>query len=105
MPSFEELTALLVAVDDDPLQAASHVDDGRVDLDPVDGDGTIERGGLAGDRRLRVLRNIGLSLIGAGVFVLVMRWLDFFWQTAPSVREGGIALHWLDPVVPIAGLV
>jgi hypothetical protein len=28
---------------------------------------------VAGDRRLRVLRNIGFGLIGAGVFVLVMR--------------------------------
>ena len=41
-------------------------------------------------------------LAWVALWVLAMRWMDFFWQVAPSVREGGIALHWLDPVVPIA---
>jgi hypothetical protein len=41
-------------------------------------------------------------LAWVALWVLAMRWLDFFWQAAPSVRHGGIALHWLDPVVPIA---
>ena len=41
-------------------------------------------------------------LAWVALYVLAMRWLDFYWQVAPSVREGGIALHWLDPVVPIA---
>ena len=41
-------------------------------------------------------------LAWVALWVLAMRWMDFFWQVAPSVREGGIRLHWLDPVVPIA---
>lgn len=35
------------------------------------------------------------------LWVLAMRWLDFYWQVAPSVHHGGVAFGWLDPVVPI----
>jgi hypothetical protein len=35
------------------------------------------------------------------LWVLAMRWLDFYWQVAPSVHHEGVAFGWLDPVVPI----
>ncbi len=35
------------------------------------------------------------------LWVLAMRWLDFYWQVAPSVHHDGVTFGWLDPVVPI----
>jgi len=35
------------------------------------------------------------------LWVLAMRWLDFYWQVAPSVHHQGVAFGWLDAVVPI----
>jgi hypothetical protein len=34
--------------------------------------------------------------------VLVMRWLDLYWQAGPVFHPGGIALHWLDLAAPVA---
>lgn len=35
------------------------------------------------------------------VWVLAMRWLDFYWQVAPSVHHDAVSFGWLEPVVPI----
>jgi len=39
-------------------------------------------------------------LMWVSIWVLVMRWLDLYWQTAPSLTEAA-AFHWLNLVVPI----
>lgn len=44
-------------------------------------------------------------LIGAvALWILVMRWFDYFWLVAPSLHHDGVAFGWLDVVAPI-GLV
>ena len=46
------------------------------------------------------------QLVWVAMWVLVMRWLDLYWQTAPSIGHHGEASgfhpHWLDPVAPVA---
>lgn len=34
--------------------------------------------------------------------VLIMRWLDLYWQAGPVFHPEGIALHWLDLAAPVA---
>lgn len=38
-------------------------------------------------------------LILVAIWVLIMRWIDLFWQTAPSLHRHDI--HWLDIALPI----
>ena len=47
----------------------------------------------------RVKRAAGVWKVAAGV--LVMRLVDLFWLTAPEFQTGGLAVSWLDVVVPL----
>ncbi len=40
------------------------------------------------------------KLMIVAVWLLAMRWLDFYWQAAPSMTDAA-AFHWLDLVAPI----
>jgi hypothetical protein len=41
-----------------------------------------------------------LSSIAAGI--IVMRFVDTYWLVMPALSPGGVRLHWLDLVAPIA---
>ncbi len=51
---------------------------------------------LSQDLKLKPRRLVILA-----VWVLAMRWLDFFWLVTPSVTKGGITFSWLDPVAAL----
>ncbi len=46
------------------------------------------------------LKKRGKMLVLVSVWILVMRWLDFYWQAAPSLTEEA-AFHWLNLTVPV----
>lgn len=41
-------------------------------------------------------------LVWVALWVLAMRWFDFYWLVSPSVSHESFAFHWLDLVVPVA---
>ena len=41
-----------------------------------------------------------LRLAGVAVFILVMRFVDIYWQSAPSLKVE--SWHWLDLALPVA---
>jgi hypothetical protein len=49
----------------------------------------------------RTKRNVQI-LVRVAVLVLVMRFVDLYWQVAPTFSDHGIDPHWLDLVAPIA---
>ncbi|MFQ5599161.1 MAG: hypothetical protein ACE5G2_01265 [Candidatus Krumholzibacteriia bacterium] len=49
----------------------------------------------------RALRRNPKALALLAVPVLLSHGLDVYWQAVPSIRPDGLALHWLDLVVPI----
>jgi len=50
----------------------------------------------------RDLKRSAKRLAPVAALVLVARWVEFVWQTVPSVHPEGLTLHWLDVVAPIA---
>jgi hypothetical protein len=48
------------------------------------------------------LRRRPWDLAKVAGLVLVMRWADLYFQASPSWHAQGIALHWLDLVLPVA---
>jgi hypothetical protein len=50
----------------------------------------------------RDLKRSARLLAGVGLLVLAMRWVDLFWQSAPTFHPEGLRLHWLDLATPIA---
>ena len=46
-------------------------------------------------------RRKGVLAAVAGL-LLFMRWLDLFWQAAPTFSPHHIAFHWLDLATPVA---
>jgi hypothetical protein len=50
----------------------------------------------------RDLKRHARTLAVVAVMVLVMRWIDLFWQVSPVFNHGGFHLHWLDLTLPVA---
>jgi hypothetical protein len=50
----------------------------------------------------RDLKRSASLLTGTVLLVLGARFLDLYWQAAPSLRPEGLALHWLDLTLPLA---
>ena len=46
------------------------------------------------------LKKQGPKLMIVAIWLLAMRWLDFYWQAAPSLG-GGAVFHWLNLAVPV----
>jgi hypothetical protein len=42
------------------------------------------------------------TLVKVAIFVLLMRLIDLFWLIAPEFHQNGIAVSWLDIVLPLA---
>ncbi|HUG81390.1 MAG TPA: hypothetical protein VML01_06990 [Bryobacterales bacterium] len=42
------------------------------------------------------------ALLWVAGLILVMRWVDIYWQVAPAFSEQEIHLHWLDFATPVA---
>jgi hypothetical protein len=41
-------------------------------------------------------------LAPVATLLLVMHWVDYYWNVMPAYAPGDFALHWLDPVAPLA---
>ena len=50
----------------------------------------------------RQLKRDPKPLAWIALLLLVMRWVDLFWNVAPAFRPEGIGIHWLDVTAPIA---
>lgn len=51
---------------------------------------------------LRTVKRQGQLLAKVAGAVLVMRYLDLFWLTAPAFHHEGLQVHWLDILLPIS---
>jgi hypothetical protein len=49
----------------------------------------------------RDLKRSAKTLTWVAVLLLAMRWVDLYWQAAPTFHHHGPALHWLDPVAVV----
>lgn len=44
-----------------------------------------------------------VKLLGpVAVLLLVMHWVDYFWNVMPAYSPSDLEIHWLDPVAPVA---
>jgi hypothetical protein len=50
----------------------------------------------------RDLKRNARLLARVAILVLIMRWVDVYWQVAPLFRHQGFPFHWLDPVTLVA---
>jgi len=50
----------------------------------------------------RNLKRAGSKLIGIAALVILMRFVDLFWIVAPDASKGGLRVHWMDLLAPIA---
>jgi hypothetical protein len=50
----------------------------------------------------RSIKRRASTLAKIAAFVLVMRWLDLFWSSRPTLAHGGFGLSWLDLAAPVA---
>lgn len=51
----------------------------------------------------RDLKRDARRLSTVALLLLVMRWVDLYWQASPAFHDGGLSPHWLDPVT-VAGI-
>jgi hypothetical protein len=50
----------------------------------------------------RAMKRRAQTLAAIAGLVLLMRYVDLFWLTAPAFHPGGLQVHWLDVAVPLA---
>lgn len=50
----------------------------------------------------RDLKRDATLLVPVALLLMVMHWVDYFWNVAPVFSPGALSLHWLDPVAPLA---
>jgi hypothetical protein len=50
----------------------------------------------------RAVKRQGRTLAMVAGFVLLMRYVDLFWLTAPAFHPDSVRIHWLDVVLPLS---
>jgi hypothetical protein len=50
----------------------------------------------------RSLKRAGRILIRIAALIIVMRFIDLFWQVAPDFNKAGFRVHWMDFLTPVA---
>jgi hypothetical protein len=50
----------------------------------------------------RSLKRAGRTLIRIAALIIVMRFIDLFWQVAPDFNKAGFQVHWMDFLTPVA---
>lgn len=50
----------------------------------------------------RDLKRDAKMLVPVAVLMMVMHWVDYFWNAAPVFSPGAFRVHWLDLVAPLA---
>ncbi len=49
----------------------------------------------------RSVKRSGRTLVRIAALIIIMRFVDLFWQVAPGFHQAGFQVHWMDFVAPV----